>query len=170
MTRITRRAAMLAPPLCAASWRAPRAQSASAWPERGITLIHGFPPGGGADTVSRLVAAPLGEQLGRPVVVEGRPGAGGNIGSLALARAAPDGYTLGLPTGSHAVNAAFGRIRDYDPVDGFDWIAILLRYAFVLVVREDNPARDLPALLEVARRNPGSASPTARAASAPRTT
>jgi tripartite-type tricarboxylate transporter receptor subunit TctC len=54
------------------------------------------------------------------------------------------------------VNAAFGRIRDYDPVEGLDWIAVLLRYAFVLVVREDNPARDLPALLEVARRSPGS--------------
>jgi tripartite-type tricarboxylate transporter receptor subunit TctC len=126
------------------------------WPDRSIALIHGFPPGGGADTVSRLVAAPLGELLGRPVVVEGRPGAGGNIGSLALARAAPDGHTLGLPTGSHAVNAAFGRIREYDPVEGFDWIAILLRYGFVVVVREDNPARDLGTLLETARRNPGS--------------
>lgn len=126
------------------------------WPERSIALIHGFPPGGGADTVARLVAAPLGELLGRPVVVEGRPGAGGNIGSLALARAQPDGYTLGLPTGSHAVNAAFGRIRDYDPVDGFDWVAILLRYGFVIVVRDDNPARDLPALLALARSNPGS--------------
>jgi tripartite-type tricarboxylate transporter receptor subunit TctC len=59
-----------------AAARGARAQ-APAWPERAITLIHGFPPGGGADTVSRLVAAPLGEQLGRPVLVEGRPGAGG---------------------------------------------------------------------------------------------
>lgn len=132
------------------------ARAQPAWPERPISLIHGFPPGGGADTVSRLVAAPLGERLGRPVLVESRPGAGGNIGSLAVARAAPDGHTLGLQTGSHAVNAAFGRIRDYDPVEGLDWIAILLRYAFVLVVREDNPARDLAALLELARRNPGS--------------
>jgi tripartite-type tricarboxylate transporter receptor subunit TctC len=132
------------------------ARGQAPWPERNLTLIHGFPPGGGADTVARLIAAPLGEQLGKPVVVEGRPGAGGNIGSLALARAAADGHTLGLPTGSHAANAAFGRIREYDPVDGFDWIAILLRYGFVIVVREDNQARDLPALLEMARRNPGS--------------
>ena len=152
-----RRELLLAAPLAAAAAvPAAMAQPAAAWPERSIALIHGFPPGGGADTVARLVAAPLGDVLGRPVVVEGRPGAGGNIGSLALARAAPDGYTLGLPTGSHAVNAAFGRIRDYDPVDGFDWIAILLRYAFVLVVREDNPARDLPALLALARRHPRS--------------
>ncbi len=140
----------------AAALLARPALAQSPWPERNLALIHGFPPGGGADTVARLVAAPLGDLLGKPVVVEGRPGAGGNIGSLALARAAPDGYTLGLPTGSHAVNAAFGRIRDYDPVEGFDWIAILLRYGFVVVVRDDNPARDLRALLETARRSPGS--------------
>lgn len=155
MARITRRQAMAGlAMLSAAPGTTARAQSS--WPERPIALIHGFPPGGGADTVARLVATPLGEALGKPVVVEGRPGAGGNIGSLALARAAADGYTLGLPTGSHAVNAAFGRIREYDPVEGFDWIAILLRYAFVLVVRDDNPVRDLPALLDIARRNPGS--------------
>jgi tripartite-type tricarboxylate transporter receptor subunit TctC len=126
-----------------------------AWPERAITLLHGFPPGGGADTVSRLVAAPLAEQLRVPMLVEGRPGAGGSIGSTALARATPDGYLIGLPTGSHAVNAAFGRVQGYDPVDGFAWIAILLRYAFVLVVRADHPARDLAGLLEMARREPG---------------
>lgn len=152
---ITRRGAVTAAAMLAGRGAAAQTGGAT-WPERSLALIHGFPPGGGADTVSRLVAAPLGERLGRPVVVEGRPGAGGNIGSLALARAVPDGHTLGLPTGSHAVNAAFGRIREYDPVEGFDWIAILLRYAFVVVVREDNPVRDLPALLELARRNPGS--------------
>ena len=157
MRRTTRRGAtghLLA--LAAGLGAAPRRGAAQGgWPERPIALIHGFPPGGGADTVSRLVAAPLGERLGRPVVVEGRPGAGGNLGSLALARAAPDGHTIGLPTGSHAVNAAFGRIREYDPVDGLDWVAILLRYAFVLVVRADHPARGLPDLLEAARREPG---------------
>lgn len=125
------------------------------WPERPITLLHGFPPGGGADTVSRLIAAPLSEQLRVPVLVEGRPGAGGNIGSAALARATPDGTLIGLPTGSHAVNAAFGRIQGYDPVEGLAWIAILLRYAFVLVVREDHPAQDLGALLAMARAAPG---------------
>ncbi len=125
------------------------------WPERSLALLHGFPPGGGADVVARLVAGPLGEQLGKPVVVEGRPGAGGNIGSTALARAPADGYTIGLPTGSHAVNAAFGRVQGYDPVDGFAWITILLRYAFVLVVRADSPIRDLAGLVAAARRAPG---------------
>jgi tripartite-type tricarboxylate transporter receptor subunit TctC len=97
----------------------------------------------------------MGERLGRPVVVEGRPGAGGNIASSFLARGTPDGYLMGLQTGSHAVNAAFGRVRDYDPVDAFDWISIMVRYAFVLVVRADHPARDLRGLLAMAAREPG---------------
>src|SRR5690349_5512930 len=138
--RVSRRAALALPALGAASASA-QAPTPSAWPDRSLTLLHGFPPGGGADTVARLIAAPLGEQLGKPVVVEGRPGASGNIASLALARAAPDGTLIGLPTGSHAVNAAFGRIREYDPVDAFAWITILLRYGFVLVVRGDSPYR-----------------------------
>lgn len=146
---LSRRAALALPLL------AGPARAQPGWPERGLTMLHGFPPGGGADVVARLVAQPLGEQLGRPVVVEGRPGAGGNIGSGVLARSPADGYTIGLQTGSHAVNAAFGRVQGYDPVDGFAWITILVRYAFVLVVRADHPAQDLAALLAMARRGPG---------------
>jgi tripartite-type tricarboxylate transporter receptor subunit TctC len=150
LDRVSRRAvlAALATPALA------RAQPG--WsPDRPITLIHGFGPGGAADTISRILAPPLAEALGRPVVVEPRPGAGGNIGSAALARAAPDGHTVGLLTGSHGVAAAFGRATGFDPVDGFAWISIALRYAFVLVVRADSPWADLPALLAAARVRPG---------------
>jgi tripartite-type tricarboxylate transporter receptor subunit TctC len=131
------------------------ATPALAFPDRSITLLHGFGAGGAADTICRILAPPLVEALGRPVVVEPRPGAGGNIGSLALARAPADGHTVGLLTGSHGVAAAFDKTTGFDPVDGFNWISIALRYAFVLVVRGDSPLRDLPALIAAAKRRPG---------------
>jgi tripartite-type tricarboxylate transporter receptor subunit TctC len=130
----------------------------AAWPDRPIRILHGFAPGGTADTLSRLMAAPLSEALGQPVVVEARPGAGGNIATAALARAASDGDTLDLLTGGHAVNAAFGQALPYDPVADFDFIALILRYAFVVVVRQDSTARDLAGLLAMARARPGEVS------------
>ena len=130
------------------------ARPALAWPDRGITLLHGFGPGGAADTICRIVAPPLAEVLGRPVVVEPRPGAGGNIGTLALSRAQPDGYTIGLLTGSHGVAAAFGRANGFDPLDGFDWVTIFLRYGFVFAMRADSPIRDVAGLIAAARGMP----------------
>jgi tripartite-type tricarboxylate transporter receptor subunit TctC len=134
-----------------------RAQGAGqSWsPDRSITLLHGFGAGGAADTICRILAPPLAEALGRPVVVEPRPGAGGNIGSAALARAPADGHTLGLLTGSHGVAAAFGKATGFDPVDGFAWISVALRYAFVLVARADGPYRDLAGLIAAAKARPG---------------
>lgn len=132
------------------------AQGQGVWaPDRNITLLHGFGPGGAADTICRILAPPLAEALGRPVVVEPRPGAGGNIASAALARAPADGHTLGLLTGSHGVAAAFGRATGFDPVDGFAWISIALRYAFVFVARADGPYRDLGGLVAAAKARPG---------------
>lgn len=147
--RIARRAAL-------ALLAAPVLARAAGWPERPIRLLHGFGPGGPADTMSRLIAAPLSEALGQPVVVEARPGAGGNIASAAIARAAPDGYTLGLITGGHAVNAAFGQTPGFDPIEDFDFIALLSRYAFTIVVRQDFGARDLAGLIALAKQAPGS--------------
>jgi tripartite-type tricarboxylate transporter receptor subunit TctC len=120
-----------------------------------VTLLHGFAAGGAADTIARILAPPLGDALGKPVVVEARPGAGGNIASAALARAAPDGQTLGLLTGSHGVAAAFGKASGFDPVDGFAWISIALRYAFVFVVRADGPWKTLPDVIRAAKAQPG---------------
>lgn len=148
-----RRAALA---LLAAPALAPVQGWAQGWtPGRSITLLHGFGAGGAADTICRILAPPLAEALGRPVVVEPRPGAGGNIASAALARAAPDGLTLGLLTGSHGVAAAFGKAAGFDPVDGFAWISIALRYAFVLVARADSPYADLAGLIAAAKAAPG---------------
>ncbi|WP_137180733.1 tripartite tricarboxylate transporter substrate binding protein [Roseomonas sp. AR75] len=147
---ITRRATLglLAAPLLATP-------ALGAWPERPIRLLHGFGPGGTADILARLLAQPMGDALGQPVVVEPRPGAGGNIASAQLARAPADGYTLGLLTGGHAVSAAFAQGLTFDPLNDFDFVALVVRYAFVVVVRADNPARDLKALLDQARAQPG---------------
>jgi tripartite-type tricarboxylate transporter receptor subunit TctC len=146
----------LARRLLLAALAAPAIARAQGWvPDRSITLLHGFGAGGAADTICRILAPPLAEALGRPVVVEPRPGAGGNIGSAALARAPADGHTLGLLTGSHGVAAAFGKASGFDPVDGFAWISVALRYAFVLVARADGPYRDLAGLIAAAKARPG---------------
>ncbi|WP_270933118.1 tripartite tricarboxylate transporter substrate-binding protein [Falsiroseomonas oryzae] len=128
---------------------------AAAWPDRPIRLLHGFAPGGTADILARVLATPMADALGQPVVVEPRPGAGGNIASAQLARAPADGNTLGLLTGGHAVSAAFAQGLTFDPLNDFDFVALVVRYAFVVVVRADNPARDLRALLDMARAQPG---------------
>lgn len=127
----------------------------AAYPERAITLLHGFAPGGSADALARVLAVSMGSLLGQTIVVEPRPGAGGMVASAALSRAAPDGYTLGLITGGHAVAAAFGRNLTFDPVDGFTWISRVVEFGFVIAVRADHPARDLRSLLQMANRPGG---------------
>src|SRR5438046_5968571 len=80
--------------------------SAQDYPSRPIRLLHGFAAGGAADTLSRIIADGLSKKLGQPIIVEAKPGAGGNIAADAIAKAAPDGYTIGLVTGAHAISAA----------------------------------------------------------------
>lgn len=127
----------------------------AAYPERPITLLHGFAPGGSADALARVLSVSLGNLLGQTTLVEPRPGAGGMVASAALSRAAADGYTLGLITGGHAVAAAFGRNLTFDPVEGFTWISRVVEFGFVIAVRADHPARDLRALLQMANRPGG---------------
>jgi tripartite-type tricarboxylate transporter receptor subunit TctC len=128
---------------------------AQSWPERPITLIQGFGAGGNADTIARLIATPLSEALGRPVVVEARTGAGGNIASEAVARAQPDGHTLILLTGGHTASAALYRTLRFDPVADFAFVSTVAVFPFVVATRADGPIQSLPALIERARRDPG---------------
>lgn len=127
-----------------------------AWPRRPIRLIVPFAPGSTPDIVARLVAERLGPRLGQPVYVENKPGAGGNLGTQAIARAAPDGYTLGLTiSGPLAANTLLYRRLPYDPRRDFAFVTIAVTQPSILVV----PARwgigSVPALLEALRRQPG---------------
>ena len=129
---------------------------AQAWPARPVRLIVPFAPGGSADTLGRLMAQKLAENLKQPFVVENRPGAGGAIGSELVAKAAPDGYTL-LVSGvaSHALAPALPAGTPYDPLRDFTHIALFGGPPAVLVVNPSLAANDLHELVALAKSNPG---------------
>lgn len=121
------------------------------YPSRPVRLIAPFPPGGGVDLTARLLAEPLSRDLGQPVVVENRGGAGGVIGVEAMARSAPDGYTLSL-TGAGTLTAGpHLRRLPYDPF-ALSHITRLVRMPFILAVRTDLPAQDLAGFLALGRQ------------------
>ncbi len=141
--------------LCAALAGPAQAEPAS-WPTHAITLVVPFAPGGGGDTLARLVAEPLARELGQSVIVENRPGAGGNIGTAMVARAAPDGYTLAYGTnGTQAINHWLYKTPGYKPGD-FEPISRFTTIAAVLVVNAaDERFKTLDQLLGYARKHPG---------------
>jgi len=129
---------------------------AQQFPSKALHLIVPFPPGGGNDTVARAIAQQLGPDLGQPVVIDNRPGAGGSVGAELAARAPADGYTLFLAgVGSHAVNPNFHRSLPYDPVKDFAPICLVASAPSVLVVNPALPARTLAEFTAYARANPG---------------
>ena len=129
---------------------------AQAWPSRALKIIVPFPPGGGTDLVARSVAARLGEALGQPVVAENRPGAGGTIGADAVAKAAPDGYTIGIATSStHPASVALQKGVPYDPLKSFAPITMVASTSYVLVASPALPAANLLELIAYAKANPG---------------
>jgi tripartite-type tricarboxylate transporter receptor subunit TctC len=132
--------------------------SAQAYPNRVIRIVHGFASGGAADTLSRVVADGLAKQLNETVIVEAKPGAGGNLASDAVAKAAPDGYTLGLVTGGHAISAGLYKSLSYQPVDSFEMISTIVYYALVVATRSDYEAKTLGELIALAKAKPGSLS------------
>jgi tripartite-type tricarboxylate transporter receptor subunit TctC len=142
----------------ATSMLAPSDALANDYPSRPIRLLHGFAAGGAADTLSRIIADGLSKRLGQPIVVEAKPGAGGNIAADAVAKATPDGYTIGLVTGAHAISAATYQSLSYQPAESFDMISTVVYYALVIAVRNDYPAKTLGELIAKAKEKPGSLS------------
>jgi tripartite-type tricarboxylate transporter receptor subunit TctC len=140
------------------AWLGVSAACAQSYPNRVIRIIHGFAPGGAADTLSRIVAKGLSKQLGQNVIVEAKPGAGGNIGSEAVAKAEPDGYTLGLVTGGHAISGALYNDLRFQSVDSFQMISTIVYYALIVAVRSDYPAKTLGELIAIAKAKPGTLS------------
>ena len=106
-----------------------------------ITMMHGFTPGANVDIVARLIADQLGKRLNRQIVVEPRPGAGGTTSAAAVARADPDGTTLTILPGGHAVSAAIYKQLPYNAVDSFSFISMLTDFPFILVTYPDHPAK-----------------------------
>ena len=133
---------------------APSVTSAQTYPSRPIRVLHGFSAGGAADALARIVSDGLSKRLGQPIIVEAKPGAGGNIAAVTVANSAPDGYTLGLVTGAHAISGALYKTLAYNPTDSFEMISTLVYYALVVAVRADYPAKNLPDLIAMAKQKP----------------
>lgn len=136
------------------------ALGASAWaagyPERPIKLIVPFPAGGPNDVVARLVAEPLGQQLGQPVVIDNRAGAAGLVGSDAGAKAVPDGYTLTLgSTSSHSLPTLMGQKISYSPTTSFVPVGLIGQTPTVLLVSSRLPVNSYAELVSYAKANPG---------------
>src|SRR6266852_4126149 len=122
------------------------------YPARPVTIVVPTGPGGGMEMVARLLAPKLEQRLGKPFVIENRPGAGTNIGATAVARSAPDGHTLLMATSSTmAINASVYKSLPFDPMKDLMQVVLYARVPFVLVVNPSSPARTAADLVRLAK-------------------
>jgi tripartite-type tricarboxylate transporter receptor subunit TctC len=129
---------------------------AQEYPTRPIRVIVPFAPGGATDIVARVVSQSMSQRLGQPMVVENRAGAGGNIGSDACAKAAPDGYTVCVSTiSAHAINASVYPNMPYNNLKDFWDITLLAKQPNLLVVNKDVPAQTLQQMIDLLKAKPG---------------
>jgi tripartite-type tricarboxylate transporter receptor subunit TctC len=128
--------------------------SRAEYPERPITLICNYTPGGGADLSSRALAKNAEKILGQPIVVVNKPGAGGMLGVTEIAAARPDGYTIGLTSFSPLTLIPHMQDVSYDPINSFDYIMSYAKWMFGICVRSDSPFKTLKDLVEYAKSNP----------------
>lgn len=129
--------------------------NAQEWPARPIKVLQGFAAGGNADAIARLVSAEMAKGLGQTLVVEAMAGAGGTLASAAVARAAPDGYTLLLATGGHAVAGALYDKLPYQPVDSFQMVSTITFFPFILVTQPDAKLRTVADVVAAAKATAG---------------
>ena len=125
------------------------------YPDKPIKLILPFPAGGAVDLVARVVAAKMADELGKPIVIENKAGAGGVIATDATAKAAPDGYTLLLTTPNHTINAALQPSLPYNTEKDLVPVAIVAEVPEVLVSHPAAPFENFPGFIDYARKNPG---------------
>jgi tripartite-type tricarboxylate transporter receptor subunit TctC len=129
------------------------------WPDKPIRVLVPLPAGAAVDIVARLVGARLADRLGQPIVMENRPGASGALASEAVAKAPPDGYTLGMATSTtHVTTAILNSKLPYDPVNDFVPVALIGIVPYVLTVSPQLPVRDLRELIALAKARPKSLS------------
>jgi tripartite-type tricarboxylate transporter receptor subunit TctC len=129
--------------------------AAQAWPNRTVRMIVPFPAGGSADTLARLLGPKLSERLGQPFLAENRPGAGGNVGTELVAKAAPDGYTFLMGVSSIAIAPALYGSLAWDPVRSFTPVGLVATTPNILVVNPSVPARSVQELVTLAKTKPG---------------
>ena len=132
---------------------APMAWAQGNYPSKPITLVVTYPPGGGADAMARLIAPKMAEALGQAVVIDNEPGAGGQIGAAAVAKAAPDGYTLMLDASSFAVNPSLYPKLPYDSLKAFQPVGVVALFPNVVLVHAGFPARNIAELTAAARKS-----------------
>ena len=124
------------------------------FPNKPVSLIHGFGAGGNADTMARILGEAMSKGLGQRVVVEAKPGAAGVLASETLTRSAPDGYALLMLTAAHATTANLSKIK-YDPVEDFAMLTTIGFYPYVIGVRAEHPFKSLSDLIAAAKARPG---------------
>jgi tripartite-type tricarboxylate transporter receptor subunit TctC len=132
-----------------------RRAAAQVWPNRYVRFVVPFTPGGSADPIARVLANRLSEVWGQQVVIENKPGAGGNIGAIAAAQSAPDGYTLFTATVFLATNPYLYRSLGYDPIADFAPVTRLCTFTNVMVVPNSSPAKSVREFIAYAKANPG---------------
>ncbi len=153
MTHITRRAVLALAALAMAGL------AHAQYPDRPIRLVVPFPPGGGADNLARAIVPKAAQILGQPIVIDNKPGAGGNIGSAEVARAAPDGYTLLQGTnGTHGINQALYAKPGFDPLKDFVPVARWTVIPAMVVIHPSLPASNVTELVAYLKANPGKVS------------
>ncbi len=128
------------------------AQAGGNYPSKPVTLVVTYPPGGGADAMARLLAPKMSEVLGQNVVVDNKPGAGGQIGAAAVAKAAPDGYTLMLDASSFAVNPSLYPKLPYDPMKAFKPIGVVALFPNVVLVNANFSAQNVTDLISISKK------------------
>jgi tripartite-type tricarboxylate transporter receptor subunit TctC len=147
-------ASMAAPPVLSSINQA--SAQMSDWPNQSVRFICVFPPGGGTDILSRIWCQKMSELTGQQFIVENRSGSGGNVGTEAIARARPDGYTLGLGSvSSLAIAPTLYSRLSFDPEKDFSFIGGLWQLPNLLIVNKDIPATTVPELVDLIKRNPG---------------
>ena len=128
---------------------------AATYPEKPVRMVVPFPPGGGTDVVARAIALKLTEQWGQSVVVDNRPGAASMVGTEMLARAVPDGYTLGFVSMSHTINPSIYKKLPFDPIADFSPVVLAATAPNVLVVNPGVGAKSVAELVQIAKARPG---------------
>lgn len=128
--------------------------SAQTYPDRPVKILQGFAPGGNADAIARAMGQEMTKGLGQPMVVEAQAGAGGTIAATTVSKAKPDGYTLLLATGGHAVAGALYNNLSYRTVQDFEMVSTITYFPFLVVVPANSKFANLSALLATAKANP----------------